>query len=65
MARYLPYLCLIALLSLPIAFKAFAVSKNNYEKVYELLPVNAATIGLHSAIGLLLCAGIAADKFWR
>ena len=65
MLKFLPYSCLLALLSVPIALKAFAVSKNNYEKVYELLPANAATIGLHSVIGLLLCAGIIAAKIFR
>ncbi|MDP2913435.1 MAG: 1,4-dihydroxy-2-naphthoate octaprenyltransferase [Candidatus Omnitrophota bacterium] len=62
MFKFLPYSCLLALLSAPIALRAFSVSKNNYEKVYELLPANAATIGLHSVIGLLLCAGITIDK---
>lgn len=63
--KFLPHYCLLALLSMPIALKAFAVSKKNYEKIYELLPANAATIGLHSVIGLLLCAGITADKIFR
>ena len=66
--KFLPYTCLIALVSLPIALKAFSVAKNNYEKVNELLPVNAATIGLHSIIGLLLCGGLAMNKIfmlWR
>lgn len=62
LAGSLPYLCLIALFSIPIAIKAFIVAKNNYEKVYEMLPANAATIGLHSTIGILLCAGIVVDK---
>ncbi len=68
LAKFLPYFCLGAIFSLPIAFRAFNISRNNYEKVHELLPVNAATIGLHSIIGLLLCAGIAVDKIfilWR
>lgn len=64
-AGYLPRFCLIAFLSLPMAFNAFRTSRDNYEKVYELLPANAATIGLHSVIGLLLCAGVAADMLWR
>ena len=59
---FLPYACLIALLSLPIALKAYSVAKNNYEKVGELLPANAATIALHSIIGILLCGGIVIDK---
>ncbi len=66
--KFLPYACLIVFLSLPVAFKAFNIAKKNYEKVYELLPVNAATIALHSMIGLLLCGAIVMDKvfmLWR
>ena len=61
--RFLPFICLIALLSLPIAVKAFVVSRNNFDRIYELLPANASTIGLHSSIGLLLCVGLLIDKF--
>lgn len=63
--RILPYACLVALLSLPVALKAFAVSRNNYDKVYELLPANVATIGLHSIVGFLLSIGIIVDKMIR
>lgn len=58
----LPVTSLIALLSLPLALKAFMVSKRNFEKIYELLPANAATIGLHSIVGLLLSVGILLGK---
>lgn len=64
MVKFLPLTCLITLLSLPLALKAFMVSKRNFDKIYELLPANASTIGLHSAIGLLLCAGFALDKLF-
>ena len=60
--RILPALCLVVFLSLPLALKAIAVSKKNFDKIYELLPANASTIGLHSLIGLLLSAGIILDK---
>jgi 1,4-dihydroxy-2-naphthoate octaprenyltransferase len=60
----LPFICLISLLSLPLAFKAIVVSKKNFDKVYELLPANAATIGLHSLIGLLFCTGFVLDKIF-
>ena len=62
--KFLPYSCLIVFFSLPIAVKAFMTVKFNYEKIYELLPANAATIGLHSIMGVLLCAGIVIDKMW-
>jgi len=60
--KFLPITSLIVFLSLPIAIKAYLISKNNFDKVYELLPANAYTIGLHSIIGLLLCAGFILDK---
>lgn len=62
--RYLPPICLITLLSLPLALRAFMVSRRNFDKIYELLPANASTIGLHSALGLLLCAGFILDKIF-
>jgi len=62
--RFLPPICLITFLSLPLALKAFMGSRKNFDKVYELLPANASTIGLHSLIGLLLCAGIVLDKIF-
>ena len=58
----LPRICLISFLTLPLALKAFTVSKRNYDKIYELLPANASTIGLHSMIGILLSAGLVLDK---
>ena len=61
--KFLPFICLITLISLPIAIKAF-VSRNNFDRVYELLPANASTIKLHSSIGLLLCIGVILDKIF-
>ena len=63
--KILPNACLIAFLTLPLALKTFAVSKKNFDKIYELLPANAATIGLHLSIGLLLSAGVVIDKILR
>lgn len=60
--KFLPSISLIVLLTLPLAIKAFRVSKKNFDKIYELLPANASTIGLHSMIGVLLCIGIILDK---
>lgn len=63
-SNVLPPACLIVLLSFPLALKAFFVSKKNFDKIYELLPANASTIGLHSLIGLLLFIGIVLDKIF-
>ncbi len=62
---FLPYICLIVLISLPISIKAFIVSKRNFDKIYELLPANAYTVKLHSFIGSLLCLGIILDKVFK
>jgi 1,4-dihydroxy-2-naphthoate octaprenyltransferase len=61
-AGCLPIFCLVVLLSLPLAWKALRVARIHYDKVWELLPANAATIGLHAGVGLLLCLGIVLDK---
>jgi 1,4-dihydroxy-2-naphthoate octaprenyltransferase len=60
--RFLPPICLIALLSLPLALKAFFVSRKNFERISELLPANASTIALHFFVGIFLCAGFLLDK---
>ncbi|MEK6728088.1 MAG: 1,4-dihydroxy-2-naphthoate octaprenyltransferase [Candidatus Omnitrophota bacterium] len=62
--KFLPLIALIVFLSLPLALKAYAVSKKNFDKVFELLPANASTIGLHSLIGLLLCASFILEKLF-
>ncbi len=62
--KYLPFFCLITLFSLPLALASFDVSRKNFQKIQELLPANALTIGLHSLVGLLLCAGLAMDKIF-
>ena len=62
--KYLPPACLIVFFSLPLALKAFIVSKRHFDKIYDLLPANAATIALHSSIGVLLSVGIALDKIF-
>lgn len=59
-----PLFSLIVLLTLPLSFKAVRVARENYERVYELLPANAATIGLHLSIGLLLSLGFILDKIF-
>jgi len=60
----LPLACLAVLLSLPLAIKAYVASRDSFDKVYELLPANASTIGLHSAIGILLCLGFVLDRLF-
>lgn len=52
--KIFPYFALITLITFPLCLKAIKVAKSNYDKIYELLPANAATIGLHLTIGLLL-----------
>jgi 1,4-dihydroxy-2-naphthoate octaprenyltransferase len=62
--KIIPAFSLISLLSLPLAFNASILLKKNFDKIAELLPVNASTIILHSMIGLLLCVGFLLDKIF-
>lgn len=54
-----PKWTLIVLLSTPWIFWVIKVSTKRYNKIYEFIPVNASTIGLHFIGGLLLTIG-----FW-
>ncbi len=60
--RVLPRYSLIAFLSLPLAWTAFVVSRRAGESIEDLLPANAATIGLHSLVGGLLVVGFVLDR---
>ena len=60
--RFLPFFSILTFLTLPLSLRAIAISMKNYDKIEELLPVNAATIKLHLINGLLLTAGYPLDK---
>lgn len=62
--KVLPLVCLAVLLTLPLAIKAYVASRDSFDKVYELLPANASTIGLHALTGILLCLGFVLDKIF-
>jgi 1,4-dihydroxy-2-naphthoate octaprenyltransferase len=57
-----PPLCLGALLTLPIGYKAMSVSRRWYASYPELLPANAATIALHFLMGLCLTGGFVLSR---
>ncbi|MDO9548971.1 MAG: 1,4-dihydroxy-2-naphthoate octaprenyltransferase, partial [Candidatus Marinimicrobia bacterium] len=48
-----PVWTLLTMLALPLVFRAFAIASKNYDKINELLPVNALTIAMHLIITLL------------
>jgi len=60
--RIFPLFALISFLTLPFAFRAIRVARENYDKIFELLPANAATIALHLSLGLLLSGGYLLDR---
>ena len=60
--RIFPPLILISFLTIPLAFRAVKVSRENFDKISELLPANAATIALHLSLGILLSGGYLLDK---
>jgi 1,4-dihydroxy-2-naphthoate octaprenyltransferase len=55
--RVLPYALLLALLPLPLAYRAIRGAFRHYDDVQELIPTNALTIQLHLVTGLLMCVG--------
>jgi 1,4-dihydroxy-2-naphthoate octaprenyltransferase len=62
--QYFPLWTLISLLTLPLAVKALAVARKNYDKIGELIPANAMTIMIHLFTGLLLSLGFVLDKIF-
>lgn len=60
--RIFPFFSLLTLLTLPLSFRAVRIAKENFDKVYALLPANALTIKLHSLIGLILSGGYLLDR---
>lgn len=50
--------------TLPLAFKTMRLSRENYDNIKGLLPANAATIALHSLVGLLLTISFILDKIF-
>jgi len=62
--RFLPLPCLVVLLTLPLARRAWVVSARKFDRESELLPANASTIALHALVGVGLCLGLAADRLF-
>jgi len=60
--KFLPFYSIVILLTLPLCYKAIKVARLNYDKIKELLPANAATIGLHFGFGILFSVGYVLDK---
>ena len=58
----LPVYTAVIMLTLPLCIKAINVARVNYDKIKELLPANASTIGLHLVFGILLSLGFVLDK---
>ena len=56
-----PLLTLVIMITLPLSIKIIKIAKKNYKKISELLPANAATIGLHLTFGLLLSGSYLLD----
>jgi 1,4-dihydroxy-2-naphthoate octaprenyltransferase len=53
----LPVATLIALLTLPLSYRAIRGAARFFDDTQQLIPTNAATIQLHLLTGLLLCLG--------
>ncbi len=55
--RLFPVTALLALATLPLAYRAVRGAAHYYADTTQLIPTNAATIQLHLLTGLLLCLG--------
>jgi len=57
-----PSFALITLLTAPLYVEAIKIARKNFNKIYELLPANAATVKLHLSFGLLLSVAYILDN---
>ena len=53
------WFALLALLTMPLAWKAWSILRRSHGQPYQLVPASAATMLLHVATGVLLSGGIA------
>lgn len=60
--QILPRAVLLALLTIPLAFRAIKIAMKNFDKMPELLQANAITVAIHISLGLLLSGGYLLDK---
>lgn len=60
--RVIPPFTLLALLTLPLAWKAIGIARLHYDDYQRLTPANATTIQIHMLTGLLLILGYFLDK---
>lgn len=63
--KIFPPFAVVTLLTLPLAIKAIKVAKAHFNQVYELLPANALTIGIHFSFGSLFTLTYFLDKIFR
>lgn len=59
---FLPLATIVALFTIPLAWKASQVLRQNYRFPYRLIPANAYTIFVHLLTGLLLFYAYIADR---
>lgn len=56
-SRMIPWIGLISLLPLPLAWKAIKIAHSNYANTKGLIPAMSNTVAIHLMTGLLLCFG--------
>ena len=57
-----PY-ALIVLITTPLTVRSYLNARKFYDNSVKLAPSNAATIMIHSSVGLLLCVGYVLERF--
>jgi 1,4-dihydroxy-2-naphthoate octaprenyltransferase len=62
LGRKVPWLCLAALLTMPLPLKAIKILNLHYETYDEIIPAQALTIQAHLALGLVLSAVLVFQK---
>jgi 1,4-dihydroxy-2-naphthoate octaprenyltransferase len=61
--RIIPLTALLALLTIPLAYRGIQGALRFHSDTPKLIPTNAATIQIHLLTGLLLCVGYVISRF--
>ncbi len=62
--QFFPVWTLLVFILIPLVIKAITLSNKEYPKIYELLPVNGLTIGIHFFTCVLLALGFLMGRLW-
>lgn len=59
-----PIWTLLTFITIPMVYRAIQITSKHYDKIEELIPANALTIGIHLLLTLLVSVAFLLDAIW-